>query len=269
MVTGDEGLNDEALSALHGDLKDLSGKYGKIERSVEGTLISNDEGYKDIVPELRERMANQHGGIGIFIGSGGLLSLLPDLPIDIALLLDKNPAVLEINEVIATLIEGSASPDEVLQRLASPDFRAQNQVLKDIDEFYGKIDIATAFIRKEAREYGEYHWSNPTRFMQVKEALRRKPVAYVATDITSRDFGTALSTIAQHYGERIPFANFTNVHSWIKPTGMDFIRSWPFQTEATVLYSSHRGARAGDWPKMYLAKSSEEYIGEVSKETQN
>lgn len=263
MTIREPGLNGERRIALVSDLKSLSGKYGKIERRANGTMISNDEGYRSVIPGLKEHLANKQGGIGIFVGSGGLLSLLPDLPIDAALVLDMNPAVLELNEVVAKLVEGSASPDEVFQRLTDPDFRKQSQILRDIDEIYGDIDMTTGFLNKESREYGEYHWTHPSRFNQVKEALNRKPVVYVATNITDENFGSVLSKVAQQYGKEIPFANFTNVHAWIKPTTMDFIRNWPFEPDAAILYSSHKDGLVGDWPKMYLAKSPDEYIAQT------
>lgn len=266
MVTGEEGLKGEKLISLSSDLRAMSEKYGRIERKANGTLISNDEGYRVVIPKLKEHLANKRGGIGVVIGSGGFLSLLPELPVDTVLMLDVNPAVLEFNEVVARLVESSASPDEVFQRLANPDFRVQNQILKDIDEIYRYIDMVKGFLKKESREHGEYHWTHPSRFNLVKESLRRKPVAYVAANITSPEFGTALNSVATRYGEKIPFVNFTNVHAWIKPKTMDFIRKWPFEADAAVLYSSHKGGLVGDWPKMYLAIGPEEYIKQANKD---
>lgn len=269
MILGEEGLNGEKPSALCSDLIALSGKYGKTERRVDGTLISNDEGYQVIMPRVYEHLATKRSGIGVFIGSGGLLSLHPDLPTDVNLVLDKNRAVLELNELIASLIKESSSPNEVLQKLGTSDLRNRNPVLKDLDKTYGEIDLTAGFLKHESRQYGKYHWTHPSRFKLVQESLRKKPIVSIAADITNRNLGTALSSVAQHYDLKIPFANFTNVHAWIRPMPMDFIRNWPFEPDAAILYSSHKDGLVGDWPKMYLAKSPEEYIFQTKMDATN
>jgi hypothetical protein len=261
-----EGPNEEKLVALSSDLKELSGKYGKIERRVNGTLISNDEGYSIIMSKLREQLTTKKEGIGMVIGSGGLASLLPELPVDTVLMLDMNPAVLELNKVIFELIKSSESPDEVFRKLTDPAFRSRTQILKDIDSIYEDIDITTAYIRQESIQYGDQHWSNLSRFNLVKEALLKKPVVFIAADIANLEFGKALGVVSKKYNEKVSFVNFTNVHTWIKPTTMDFINEWPIEPDAAILYSSHKNALVGDWPKMYLAKNPREYIRETNED---
>jgi hypothetical protein len=263
MATDEERLSSEMLSALCGDLKSLSGKYGKSERRVDGTLISNDEGYVNIFPNLQEHLAETTGGIGIFVGSGGLLSLIPDTPINVAVVVDKNPAVFELTQVIAELIMESNTPGDVLQKLRDPNLNQKYPILREVDDSDGALDLIGKFIKKESREYGNFHWTHPERFNHVKDALRKKPVVYVAADITEEGFGTDLSETARAYGESITFANFTNVHSYIKPATMDFLNNWPFNNSAGIIYSSHKDTLVGDLPKMHLAKSLGEYIQET------
>lgn len=264
-----EGLNGENLSALCSNLIALSGKYGKTERRVDGTLISNDEGYQAIMPALHDHLATKQSGIGIFIGSGGLFSLLPELLTDVNLVLDKNRAVLELNELIAKLIKESSSPNEVLQKLGAAYLRNRSPVLKNLDKTYDEIDVTAGFLKHESLQYGKYHWTHPSRFKLVQEFLRKKPIVNIAVDITNQDLGTAFNSIAQHYDLKIPFANFTNVHAWIRPIPMDFIKHWPFEPDAAILYSSHKDGLVGDWPKMYLVKSPEEYIFQTKMDATN
>lgn len=263
MLAGQEGLSEEELIALTSDLQGLSGKYGTTEWRADGTIISNDEGFRKIVPNLKSRLSDKHGGIGLFVGSGGLLSMYPDLPIDTALVLDMNPAVLEFNELLAELIQASSFPDQVFQQLASPAFRARSRVLRERDVIYENHDNLIDFLRAEMREYGEWHWSHPARFAAVKEALRKKPIIHAAVDITNPNFGIALSDIAGSYGEQIAFANFSNVHAWIKGRGTDFVRNWPFQSDAAIVYGDEK--HVGHFPTMSLVKGPEEYIQQTKE----
>ncbi len=49
---------------------------------------------------------------------------------------------------------------------------------------------------------------------------------------------------------------------------MEFIDDWPIVADAAILYSSHKGALLGDWPKMYLAKGPVEYILQTNADTE-
>jgi hypothetical protein len=266
MTASEQGFGDESKLNLIDKLSGLSGKYGTIERKVNGTLITNDEGYVDVIPALKRSLSGKQGGLAVVVGSGGLLSLLPDLPVDTAIVLDINPAVLELNGVLAQLVQNSSSPNEVSQRLVDPDFQKQHQILSDLAGMYPHLDMLRAFLTKEAREYGEYHWSNPIRFNQVKESLKRKPITYIAADITDNNFGTAFDRVVQDCSEKITFANFTNVHDWIMPKSMAFLRGWPFDPDASILYADFKGRVVGDWPGAHLVEGLDKYLSSVKTE---
>ena len=259
-----EELSQEALYSMSSDLESLSNRFGSTERNVEGTLISNDEGFKEIIPGIKETIGDKEGGVGLFIGSGGAISLLPDLPIDISLIVDKNPAVLELNQLIASLIQEEESPESVIDKLRNPETA---QILEDINQVPGNLDLMMAYITHgEPNQFGEYHWTNPNRFNQVKKALREKPMIFVVADVTDDGFAEGLTATLTRYQEYIRFANFTNVHSWIRDRPMDFIRKWPLDTNATIVYSSNEGGLVGDSPKVRMTHSLEDYIQITSSE---
>ena len=83
------------------EMADLLSEPEEILRVKPGVLLSNDQGYRTVAPELHELLKNQRGGIGVFIGSGGLLSMLPELDVDMILAVDKNPLVVELNKLLA------------------------------------------------------------------------------------------------------------------------------------------------------------------------
>lgn len=246
MVVSEEGLSGEKLSALTSELNRLSGKYGVIQESPDGYLVSNDEGYAEICSSVKDRLATKHGGIGVFVGAGGLLSLLPDLPVDVVVMIDLDPSVLKFNETLAKLITKSSTPETVLHQLSLNEmpvrYRASSQLLDEADE------------------YGEFHWTHPSRFPQVQHALRKKPIVYITADITNEGFGADFKCIAHTFNERIRFANLTNVHSYITPGTMDFLRSWVFEDDPTILYSSKKEVELGHFPRMFLVTNLQEYI---------
>lgn len=263
MPVGEEEIGVGKTASLTAGLEAISGKYGDLERRVDGTLVSNDEGYKNISGKLKEVLVGKQGEFALLIGSGGVLSILPDLPTNTVLVVDKNPAVLEYNQMVQTLVLESDSPEEVWEKLSGLNLEDRFQVVKDIRSERYREEINLALINKEAREYGDYHWTSPDRFHQVKEALKRKDIVYVSADVVDEGFSQALQELAKKYNTAITFANFSNLHSWLEPKTMEFIKNWPFSKNAAILYSCHKGALLGDYPRMHIAQNPEEYIRET------
>ena len=169
----EEEVSGEKQIALRSELTSLSGKHGNTKRRTDGTLISNDGGYINISPQLKERLAAKKGGVSLVIGSGGLLSMLPDLNSDINLVVDMNPAVLEVTQAIAELISQCETPEDVLAKFTDPETRDKYKILAELfDSTVNKklsekpilIHYLELKIKKEARIYGRDHWTNTERF---------------------------------------------------------------------------------------------------------
>ena len=254
-------MTSERLIALTSELGSLSEKYGFIHFNEHGTLISNDEGYLDIFPRLQNQLAKTHGGVGIVVGSGGVLSQLPELPVDCVIMLDVNRAVLEFNRLVAGLVADSSTENEVLGKLVQDDFIKRSGILKKISYF--ESDLSTGFLREEAIVYGDKHWTNPSRLGLVRDALKKKPIVYVAADITDPGFGNALTDTLAKYNEKITYVNFSNVHTWVVPTKRDFIKQWPLAHDPAILFSTSINALVGDYPRMQVAKRVKEYLNTV------
>lgn len=245
----------------------LSGRFGEIERRVDGTLISNDEGFAELIPSLQKTFERKpRKGVGLFVGSGGVPSLLPELPINIPLVVDKNKAVLELSELLSGLIVEEASPEAVLSKIRSAEIREKYPIINDIVSEFGNLDLIDGFLKKEGRQYGQFHWTNPQRFLAAQAALKERPLVHIAADITSPDFATALTEVSRKNGQPITFANFTNLHSWLKPRSMSFLKGFPIETDAPVAFASHKDLLVGDWPKAKIVGSVEKYINESDSE---
>lgn len=252
MATSQEGLSNEKLTALCSELTGLSGRYGNVQETREGYLVSNDEGYLEIDQNIKANLAEKYGGIGVFVGSGGLFSLLPDLPLDVAVLVDIDPSILKFHRMLEQKILESGSPEEVKSWLASEEIAREYPVINQL------LD--------EADKFGELHWTNPARFQKVQNALRKRHVVYIAADVVNEEFGQALTHVADTYDEKIRFANFTNVHSYVSSGAMGILSTWPFDKNAAIIYSSKKDVELGHFSKMYLVNSAQEYIEEANKD---
>lgn len=260
---------NEKSSAPSGRSSELPA-YPEIEvRYHRGNIVSNDAGYKFVAPKLLERISAINGGTGLFIGSGGMLSILPDLGVNRALVIDKDPHVLEVNRLLANIVRDAPAFSQVVDFLnfqghepAYPAFRSLVEAGRQEDAERIVEDIA-----REARAYGEHHWTSRTHFPRVQAALRAKPQAWVKADIKSPELAQYLQVFAQDSGELITFANLTNVHDWLDDTrSMDFLRDWPIADDPTILYSIFRHRINRSWPSMAFTTSVDEYIEETNKD---
>lgn len=261
----ESGFDGDIPTTFLDDVNELSKKnFGEFRRALGVPLIANDEGYIDVREELKGRLAEIDGGMGVFVGGGGLLSLLPELPVDVVLAVDMNPAVLEMNKTLAELIKESETPDEVKAKLLDPEIKERYPILRDV--YSGDTRQLLVHIDNEHEVFSNDHWTDPERFIQVKEALVKKPIVYVAADIRNPDLALSLKDVAEKHSKKISFANFTNVHAWISSdtpqSKMDFVRKWPFMDDASILYSSAQ--YSDEWPQMQLAKGNEEYIRQAN-----
>ena len=144
MPVGEEEIGVGKTASLTAGLEAISGKYGDLERRVDGTLVSNDEGYKNISGKLKEVLVGKQEEFALLIGSGGVLSILPDLPTNTVLVVDKNPAVLEYNQMVQTLVLESDSPEEVWEKLSGLNLEDRFQVVKDMrsEKYREEINLA-------------------------------------------------------------------------------------------------------------------------------
>ena len=248
-------------------LEESSENLSSTKRRVDVALVSNDQGYLDIKSELFESLKSKHGGIGIFIGSGGVFSMLPDLLISKTLIVDNNPAVHEYSRMIESSIIESKTPGEVWDQLNNPKLGDKFKISKDLRKEEYMTEINLGLVNREAEQYGKDHWTDPSRFNFVKAALIENPPVYLIADVTNSAFEAKLQEVSNKLEAKIVVANFSNVHQWIDPKTRGFMEKWPFNDDPVILFSNHKGQMTGDYPKMQIVRSVHDYISEAKQDT--
>lgn len=266
---GKSGKSDD-LQSIQRQLEALSGKFVDVAVGYLGHFISNDSDYDAVRPAVSEHTdKDDRGGIGVFIGAGGFLSMLPELDLDMAIIIDKSPATLEFNRLLANYVLSSENPEEVIYRITSEEVTDDSPHLKECLDLYGGAGILPALeyhFRQEAQIYGDDHWTNPTLFPLVQERLRSLIRANVLADVGKKDFAAAFSESMRPFRRNITFANLTNVHNYLDVSDRDFVRSWPFSQRPTILLSGYFNSPQVQHPPMTAVGSVEDYMALVDKD---
>lgn len=230
-------VDDEAAHAsLGAQIESLSGVFSAPWIESRDHLVSNDQGMEQVLPQIRERLQLQPGGLAIFIGAGAIASLAPDLRNITAVSIDVNDKVLEFNSLL-----NQAIVSESLELSELGDQAAICRHVARILSLGGGMDYTGSYIEdeilSEASRFGVEHWSSPARIASVADALRVNEPTYVAADISDSRFITALAAICRGHRQSITFANLTNVHEYVDGSDMSFLRKLPFDPYASILYS--------------------------------
>lgn len=240
-----DNIQDKAGPAAQ--IEALSGVFSDEPEScyrVSGHIVTNDRQIDRVVPIIQEGFKEvSSDGIGLFVGTGAHLSLLPDLDIRFPVVTDINLAVLECSALLGKLIVEYRDDLESL-----PDDRAViNYASTALSDVYadlsrnGPLRFTPAYFRNrldyEAKHIGDSHWSNPDRVGPVAEALQEKTPVYVLADVTNEEFIGHMATLLKTHDLPITFANFTNVHEWVNAKNMLHIEALPWDQSAIILYS--------------------------------
>jgi hypothetical protein len=247
--------------ALSAQIESLSGVFCEPVSEPISHLVTNDRGMDRVIPKVREHLRQRPpGGVGIFIGSAGLISLLPDLKLDAPVTVDRDPAVIEFNLRLNRAILAESRTLCTLSDQASVCRYVAGMLGKakgGLNNAYGPSFLEETILA-EAERFGSEHWSNPQRITEVADALRNSEPTYVTADLTNPGFLKALSAICQKQDEQITFANLTNVHGWIDRSDMSFLRELSFSSDSLIMFSVDVNE---DAPlEARLAYSLEEYI---------
>lgn len=215
------------LEKLTPDKIEPDGKY-----AYKG-VYSNDLHVAEVIPSLKRDLSilttDKPGvRVGLVIASGGILSLGKELPeIDLWIVLDKSPGLIEAMKKYCALVSSATSTDQVL---------AFN------DEY-----------KKDSREresYGSYHYLESQGSLEATQRfLRDKKIVFMNADLLDRGFMTKIGETLKSHNAEITFANFTNVMEWVPGyndgSSKDRIRSSldsiPFNPNSVFLFSISEG----------------------------
>ncbi len=234
--------------------------FSSLERDLRGYLFSNDQGVDFVLPYLQD---SNYGisGIGLFIGSGGVISLSPYLGEGIVpFVIDKNKAVLEISALVTSLVIKNSTPSEVFRQM--PTIDKSHPITQDINAESWFRALVYGFLEDERNNYADYHWSNPDKYPEVRQALLKQPPIHVPADVTDSKLSQWFSQINAGSDQSIVFANMTNVHEWIGYP-MDFLQNFPFANDALIIYSSKPRPTLGGYPVFEFTYGIESYLSET------
>lgn len=164
-------------------------------------LFNSLSGRKDLV------------NIGIVIGNSHILSLLPDFPIEVFLLLDIDPRVhlfiLKIKELILKT-DDNVSFETMRSNLIEAIKLLQNEI-----EFLSRSiseDSVSNLLKSERTKLGDKHFlSSPERFAQCKKALQIKELLPIKVDMFDIKLVEELGNLLKKSGCQITFMNLTNI----------------------------------------------------------
>lgn len=263
-----ESVTNKRLQEITSSLENISGNFGPLKEVFDFCVTTNDQNYLPISQDIKKELADRKNGIAFYIGSGGVLSQLPEIKTDVVVVTDMNIAILKYNKLLVDLIKSSSNKQEVLGKLVDDNFISQNPILdRYIKGDEDKKDLLLGYIKQEAIIYGKNHWSNDSRFIETKKAISEKNIIFVSANITNSEFVKNIKTVSDNLKEPVVFANLTNVHQWIGlENTVSFINNFPFSEKPAILFSHHVGATIGDYPRMQLAIGLNEYLSMVKRD---
>lgn len=148
--------------------------------------------------------------IGIIIGNGYVLSLLPDICADDILLIDTQPVVHYFILAVRELILQANIDDEF--GLLKAKLIAQIRLLENTINHQATVIDAEVTVVDEMRMLGSKHFlANKTRFVQCREALKTKELLPIEIDISDIDLIKLLSETIELSECNVSFLNLTNV----------------------------------------------------------
>ena len=212
-------------------------------------VISNDANVVAQMPRLAENAKQWKDGYALLIGSGGLLSLLPELQkLSFILVVDRDKRVLDFHKDMVGLVQSCGSPTEVQAALSS---LYQDRVKRLSDK-----------VHYEGYQYGDYHWTDPKRFQLVKDALLSHAIHFIHQDITAEELAKSLRDL-EASGMPLRFANLTNVHVHLDNSGC--LRRLPISPDTSVMFSEHDDVHGGTYPTAQLVKGIDAYFQRLAE----
>lgn len=175
--------------------------------------------------------------IGLIIGNGFILSLLPEIPVKNILLLANEPAVhyfiLEVRKMIVEVDE-TESFDSIKGEIIRKMIYLENR----IDPHSTKI--LTDHIVAEMNELKDLHFlSNFDRFKRCKKSLQEKKLAPMVVNLLKQEDINCLSTILKKYAKEIKYLNLSNLVDYDKDHVLqEILTKLPFAKNFAIISTS-------------------------------
>lgn len=200
-------------------------------------LFTNDKGIRRFVSAaVTHTEAIDHSfKIGLVVGPTGILSFSKELEaIDLWISLDYNPQVLQWLKATHHLVKQEPKAGIYQSKLI--------QRVNQLQPFlYDKAD-QYLLLENERVSFGDYHYlASQKSYEKAREAVRRKPVAYVAGNVEDPNFLKEFGNSIRQVGGVIAFADMTNVMGVLSSRKtrefQTAFTSLPFHDRAFMLHS--------------------------------
>ncbi len=232
-------------------------------------ITCNDVITPKFLSKLEKRREKRLGGVGLTVGSGGAISLLPKLNLDGLIFVDINPAVLGFSQFVIDCIATAQTPEHAREMI----IHDLPQGLHEVEEDSDKEKVPTLHtvvankLDAEKRYFGDTHWSNSEVFPRVQDALTDTTIAYANRSITSGSFHLELARVLRQTEQGLTYVNFSNVHHWLASTKSLLGLAPEIGPDTTIQYSVHPEENGACFNlEAKIAKSFPRYLDLANRE---
>ncbi|MBI2129837.1 hypothetical protein HYU07_06390 [Candidatus Woesearchaeota archaeon] len=188
--------------------RDLQEEFNRIEIKESSSerntsfVFSNDDnmaGVLDEVKKLFSNEANYENKAGMVVGTGGLMSICPEMPFETWFVFDKNKFILEWMAYNIEAIRCEPNLKDYTRR-----------VIKD--NFLESVNNTEIHFNKEIESLGRYHYmAGEERFSVVQDKLKKSTIVLCEGDLMNLEYTHAVGRILEKRKLDISFANMTNL----------------------------------------------------------
>ena len=249
----------------------LSEDFGRVQdkdrvySSPSEHIHPNDKNLGGIIETAKEYLIRNDGllvkpTVGMVVGTGGLLSICPELPIDIWLVYDNNQFVLDWVDRTKDATRTAPTLDDYLRILYSENPQATQ-------------GYAERGLRGERESLGKYHLTrDEQRFQLVKQSAKDVSIIRCEGDLADPRFLGEAGEILRRRGLSISFANLSNVYEHA-PGVHESLPNLPFRDGAVFVWSNrafgnYLGSQLSQGLNDYLRHAKGAYTQFITEEHQ-
>lgn len=164
---------------------------------------------------------------------GGVLSCLPEIPADVILGIDRDPAIGQWLNFSANALSDQTTVQGCESLIFSPD----NPIYALADK-QDNSNI-TRDIQAEKRYLAEKHFlSSQDRYNDCQKALKTKRIIAITSDIGDINPMMLVGEAIKRAGSEVTFGNLTNVWEFVGNQLAEVLRKLPVNPNAIFLHSS-------------------------------
>jgi hypothetical protein len=221
MVDLEVGLNEE--------FKSIQDK-GEVYSFPTSHIHPNDKNLGNTIETARDYLGKDRDllvkpTVGMVVGTGGLLSICPELPIDIWLVYDNNQFVLDWVNRTKDATRTVPTLDDYLRIVYSENPQAAQ-------------GYAESGLRNEKTSLGKYHLTtDEQRFQCVKQSAKNVSIVRCEGNLADTRFLKEAGEILRRRGLCISFANLSNVYEHA-PGVHESLPNLPFKEGAIFVWSN-------------------------------